>query len=88
MRRILFEDFQIIGCFGIARLIVESNPEGRIYQVDSTTDIEDEEPVTHAYVLIGDIVLNQDGDNLTADEIRTKGVDVTSKILRLPWRRL
>lgn len=88
MKSIRYEDFQTLGCFGVARLMVEANPIARIYQVDSTGDDPTDEPLTHAYVLIGDLVLNQDRDNLTAEEIRARGKDVTSTILRLPWRRL
>ena len=88
MKHIRYEDIQNLSCFGIARLIVESNSEGRIFQVDSFADDEKKEPVTHAYVLIGHIVLNQDADNLTAEEIISRGKDVTDSILKLPWSRL
>lgn len=75
-----------LGCFGKARLIVEANPEARIYRVE--TDIEDEESVCHAYVLLGDQVLNQDAENLSREEILRRGVDVTKNTLRKPWSRL
>ena len=79
-------DIENLGCFGKARLIVEATPEARIYSVE--TDIKDEEPVCHAYVLLGDQVLNQDAENLSREDILSRGVDVTKNILRTPWRKL
>lgn len=75
-----------LGCFGKARLIVEQNREAIIYEVE--TLIEGEESVVHAYVLLGDLVLNQDVENLSKDMILKKGKDVTKRVLKTPWNML
>lgn len=83
MNRSMIEN---LSCYGRARLIVERIKSAEIFEVE--TLIPGEEPVSHAYVLYGDMVLNNDCENLSKSEVLKRGKNVTSKILSTPWEKL